>query len=61
MQFFCIGRFKIKYVAAKEMMNSAMLTRFFRLTGAHTVKMNMELGEKEIRRRLDPSDTKKNI
>ncbi len=50
---------KIKYVAAEETMNSSMLTRFFRLAGALTVKRTWSEGGKEIRRGLDPSDTRK--
>ncbi len=50
---------RIKYVAAEETMNSSMLTRFFRLAGALTVKRTWNEGGKEIRRGLDPSDTRK--
>ncbi len=50
---------KIKYVAAEETMNSSMLTRFFRLAGALTVKRTWNEGGKEIKRGLDPSDTRK--
>ena len=50
---------KIKYVAAEETMNSSMLTRFFRLAGALTVKRTWSEGGKEIQRGLDPSDTRK--
>ncbi len=50
---------KIKYVAAEETMNSSMLTRFFRLAGALTVKRTWNEGGKEIQRGLDPSDTRK--
>lgn len=50
---------KIKYVAAEETMNSSILTRFFRLAGALTVKRTWSEGGKEIRRGLDPSDTRK--
>ena len=50
---------KIKYVAAEETMNSTMLTRFFRLAGALTVKRTWNEGGKEVRRGLDPSDTRK--
>lgn len=50
---------RIKYVAAEETMNSSMLTRFFRLAGALTVKRTWSAAGKEIRRGLDPSDTRK--
>lgn len=50
---------KIKYVAAEETMNSTILTRFFRLAGALTVKRTWNEGGKEVRRGLDPSDTRK--
>ena len=50
---------KIKYVAAEETMKSSLLTRFFTLAGALTVKRTWAEGGKEIRRGLDPSDTRK--
>ncbi len=50
---------KIKYVAAEETMKSSLLTRFFTLAGALTVKRTWSNGGKEIRRGLDPSDTRK--
>lgn len=50
---------KIKYVAAEETMKSSLLTRFFSLAGALTVKRTWAEGGKEIRRGLDPSDTRK--
>jgi 1-acyl-sn-glycerol-3-phosphate acyltransferase len=50
---------KIKYVAAEETMKSSLLTRFFTLAGALTVKRTWNDGGKEIRRGLDPSDTRK--
>ena len=50
---------KIKYVAAEETMNSSMLTRFFRLAGALTVRRTWNAGGNEIRKGLDPSDTRK--
>jgi 1-acyl-sn-glycerol-3-phosphate acyltransferase len=50
---------KIKYVAAEETMKSSLLTRFFTLAGALTVKRTWSDGGKEIRRGLDPSDTRK--
>jgi 1-acyl-sn-glycerol-3-phosphate acyltransferase len=50
---------KIKYVAAEETMKSSVLTRFFTLAGALTVKRTWSDGGKEVRRGLDPSDTRK--
>lgn len=50
---------RIKYVAAEETMKSSLLTRFFTLAGALTVKRTWNKGGKEIRRGLDPSDTRK--
>ena len=50
---------KVKYVAAEETMNNSMLTRFFRLAGALTVKRTWNEGGKDVRRGLDPSDTRK--
>ena len=49
----------VKYVAAEETMNSSILTRFFRLAGALTVKRTWNEGGREVRRGLDPSDTRK--
>ncbi len=50
---------KIKYVAAEETMKSNWLTRFFTLAGALTVKRTWNNGSEEVRRGLDPSDTRK--
>jgi 1-acyl-sn-glycerol-3-phosphate acyltransferase len=50
---------KIKYVAAEETMNNSVLTKFFSLAGALTVKRTWSDGGKEVRRGLDPSDTRK--
>ena len=50
---------RIKYVAAEETMQSTLLTKFFTLAGALTVKRTWNEGGKEIRRGLDPSDTRK--
>ena len=50
---------RIKYVAAEETMQSSLLTKFFTLAGALTVKRTWTEGGKEIRRGLDPSDTRK--
>lgn len=50
---------RIKYVAAEETMQSSLLTKFFTLAGALTVKRTWNEGGKEVRRGLDPSDTRK--
>ncbi len=50
---------RIKYVAAEETMKSNWLTRLFCLAGAVTVKRTWRAEGTEVRRGLDPSDTKK--
>ncbi len=50
---------RIKYVAAEETMKSSLLTKFFTLAGALTVKRTWNEGGKEVRRGLDASDTRK--
>ncbi len=50
---------RIKYVAAEETMKSNWLTRLFSLAGAVTVKRTWRAEGTEVRRGLDPSDTKK--
>ena len=50
---------KINFVAAEETMKSSLLSRIFKLAGALTVKRTWNEGGKEIRRGLDPSDTRK--
>ena len=50
---------RVKYVAAEETMKSSLLTRFFSLAGALTVKRTWNEGGREVRRGLDPSDTRK--
>ena len=50
---------KINFVAAEETMKSSLLSRIFTLAGALTVKRTWNEGGKEIRRGLDPSDTRK--
>lgn len=47
------------YVAAEETMKGSLLTRFFTLAGALTVKRTWRSEGKEVRRGLDPSDTRK--
>lgn len=50
---------RIKYVAAEETMKTNWLTKLFSLAGAVTVKRTWRSEGKEIRRGLDPSDTRK--
>ena len=50
---------RIKYVAAEETMKSNWLTKLFALAGAVTVKRTWRSEGTEVRRGLDPSDTKK--
>lgn len=50
---------KIKYVAAEETMNNNLFTRFFKMAGALTVKRTWVENGNEVRRGLDPSDTRK--
>jgi 1-acyl-sn-glycerol-3-phosphate acyltransferase len=50
---------RINFVAAEETMKSSLLSRIFTLAGALTVKRTWNDGGKEVRRGLDPSDTRK--
>lgn len=50
---------RIRYVAAEETMKNNWLTRFFCLAGALTVKRTWRSDASEVRRGLDPSDTRK--
>jgi 1-acyl-sn-glycerol-3-phosphate acyltransferase len=50
---------RVYYVAAEETMRGSWISRLFRLGGALTVKRTWTDGSKEIRRGLDPSDTRK--
>ncbi len=47
------------YVAAEETMNGSFISRLFKLAGALTVKRTWRSEGKEVRRGLDPSDTRK--
>lgn len=47
------------FVAAEETMNSTFVSRFFKLAGAITVKRTWRAEGTEVRRGLDPSDTRK--
>lgn len=50
---------RIKYVAAEETMKSNWLTKLFMLAGALTVKRTWRAEGGEVRRGLDPADTRK--
>lgn len=50
---------KVNYVAAEETMKSSLLSRVFLLAGGITVKRTWRTGGQEVRRGLDPSDTRK--
>jgi 1-acyl-sn-glycerol-3-phosphate acyltransferase len=47
------------YVAAEETMKGSLISKFFTLAGALTVKRTWRSEGKEVRRGLDPSDTRK--
>src|SRR5215470_11569703 len=49
----------VYYVAAEETMRATWVSRLFTLGGALTVKRTWSSGSKEVRRGLDPSDTRK--
>ena len=49
----------VYYVAAEETMKGSWISRFFSVAGALTVKRTWRVEGKEIRRGLDPSDTRK--
>ena len=50
---------RVKYVAAEETMKSNWLSKLFMLAGAITVKRTWRAEGTEVRRSLDPSDTRK--
>lgn len=50
---------RVRYVAAEETMKSTWLTRIFTLAGAITVKRTWREESGEVRRGLDPGDTRK--
>lgn len=50
---------RLYYVAAEETMNGNWISRLFKLAGALTVKRTWRAEGKEVRRGLDPSDTRK--
>ena len=49
----------VYYVAAEETMKSSWVSRLFTMAGALTVKRTWVQSSKEVRRGLDPSDTRK--
>jgi hypothetical protein len=49
----------VKYVAAEETMKSSFISKLFTLAGAITVKRTWRAEGTEVRRNLDPSDTRK--
>jgi 1-acyl-sn-glycerol-3-phosphate acyltransferase len=58
--FYLLNPFtRIYFVAAEETMNGTFISRIFKLGGALTVKRTWRAEGKEVRRGLDPSDTRK--
>ena len=58
--FYLLNPFtSVYYVAAEETMKGSWISRFFSLAGALTVKRTWRVEGKEVRRGLDPSDTRK--
>jgi 1-acyl-sn-glycerol-3-phosphate acyltransferase len=49
---------RVNYVAAEETMRGSWISRLFALAGALTVKRTWRSEGKEVRRGLDPSDTR---
>ena len=49
----------VYYVAAEETMKGSFISKFFILAGGLTVKRTWRTGATEVRRGLDPSDTRK--
>ena len=49
----------VNYVAAEETMKGSLISRLFLLAGGLTVKRTWRAEGKEVRRGLDPSDTRK--
>ncbi len=50
---------RVNYVAAEETMKGSWISRIFAMAGALTVKRTWLAEKKEVRRGLDPSDTRK--
>ena len=60
MPFYLLNPFtNLYYVAAEETMNGSLISRIFKMAGALTVKRTWRSEGKEVRRGLDPSDTRK--
>ena len=58
--FYLLNPFtRVYYVAAAETMKSSFISRIFKLAGAITVKRTWRAEGKEVRRGLDPADTRK--
>jgi len=58
--YYLLNRFtRVNYVAAEETMKGSFISRLFLLAGGLTVKRTWREGGKEVRRGLDPSDTRK--
>lgn len=58
--FYLLNPFtRVYYVAAAETMKSSLMTRIFKWAGAITVKRTWRTEGKEVRRGLDPGDTRK--
>ena len=58
--FYLLNPFtRVYYVAAAETMKSSFISRIFRWAGAITVKRTWRAEGKEVRRGLDPGDTRK--
>jgi 1-acyl-sn-glycerol-3-phosphate acyltransferase len=60
MPYYLLNPFtRVNYVAAEETMKGSWISRLFALAGALTVKRTWVKGGKEVRKGLDPSDTRK--
>ncbi len=58
--FYLLNPFtNLYFVAAEETMNGSFISRIFKAAGALTVKRTWRADGKEVRRGLDPSDTRK--
>jgi 1-acyl-sn-glycerol-3-phosphate acyltransferase len=58
--FYLLNPFtRVNYVAAEETMKGSLISRLFLLAGGLTVKRTWRSEGKEVRRGLDPSDTRK--
>lgn len=58
--FYLLNPFtNLYFVAAEETMNGNWISRLFKMAGALTVKRTWRAEGKEVRRGLDPSDTRK--